>query len=99
METASESFDVVRTHPDEGRALVAPIADWLGDSVRAVWEHHERFDGRGYPQGLSGVDISFAARVVAVADAYDVMTSARSYKAPMSAESAPPPARPGALAA
>ena len=68
--------------------LVDPLAEWLGESVRAVWEHHERFDGNGYPRGLSGTDISFAARVVSVADSYDVMTSARSYKKPMSAEAA-----------
>ena len=85
--TAKE-YKTVQTHPDEGRALVSPLADWLGDSVRAVWEHHERFDGQGYPQGLSGTDISFAAGVVSVADSYDVMTSARSYKKPMSAEAA-----------
>ncbi len=84
----SDEFDTIKTHPDEGRALVAPLADWLGESIQAVWQHHERFDGRGYPQGLSGTDISFAARVVTVADSYDVMTSARSYKKPMSAEAA-----------
>ncbi len=84
----ADEYDTIKSHPDEGRALVAPLADWLGDSVRAVWEHHERFDGQGYPRGLSGTDISFAARVVSVADSYDVMTSARSYKKPMSAEAA-----------
>ena len=67
---------------------MAPLAEWLGDSARAVWEHHERFDGQGYPRGLSGTDISFAARVVSVADSYDVMTSARSYKKPLPAEAA-----------
>ena len=84
----ADEFDRVKTHPEEGRALVAPLADWLGDSLRAVWEHHERFDGRGYPHGLSGLDISLAARIVSVADSYDVMTSARSYKQPMSPASA-----------
>ena len=84
----NDEFDTIKTHPDEGRALVAPLAAWLGDSVQAVWQHHERFDGGGYPQGLRGGEISFAARVVTVADSYDVMTSARSYKKPMSAEAA-----------
>ncbi len=83
-----DEYDTIKTHPDEGRALVAPLAGWLGDSIQAVWQHHERFDGRGYPQGLSGTEISFAARVVSVADSYDVMTSARSYKQPMSADAA-----------
>ena len=63
-----DEYETIKSHPEEGRALVEPLADWLGDSVRAVWEHHERFDGRGYPRGLSGTNISFAARVVSVAD-------------------------------
>ncbi len=83
-----EEFEVIKRHPTEGKALVAPLADWLGESLRAVWEHHERFDGGGYPAGLAGTDISTAARIVSVADAYDVMTSARSYKKPMSATAA-----------
>ncbi|NND73576.1 MAG: HD domain-containing protein [Ilumatobacter sp.] len=76
----TEEYDVIKTHAMEGKRLVAPLADWLGESVRAVWEHHERWDGKGYPVGLAGSDISLAARVVAVADTYDVMTSVRSYK-------------------
>ncbi len=83
-----DEFDVVKSHPMAGRRCVEPLADWLGDSVRAVWEHHERFDGRGYPQGLKGTEITRAARIVSVADAYDVMTSARSYKQPMTAAAA-----------
>ncbi len=81
-------YDVVKTHPLEGARLVAPLSDWLGESLRAVAEHHERFDGRGYPNGLAGTDISMAARIVSVADTYDVITSARSYKAPMPATQA-----------
>ena len=77
-------FDVVKQHPEFGRELVAPLVGWLGDSARAVWEHHERWDGQGYPSGLSGTEISLAGRIVAVTDAFDVMTSARSYKAPIS---------------
>ncbi len=83
-----EEFDVVKTHPEAGRSLVAPLQSWLGESLRAVWEHHERFDGTGYPNGLRSTEISMAARIVSVADTYDVMTSARSYKKPMSAASA-----------
>ncbi|HEX4983912.1 MAG TPA: HD-GYP domain-containing protein, partial [Ilumatobacteraceae bacterium] len=77
-------FDVVKQHPEFGRELVAPLVGWLGDAARAVWEHHERWDGRGYPRGLSGSEISLAGRIVAVTDAFDVMTSARSYKEPIS---------------
>ncbi|MEP6296685.1 MAG: HD domain-containing phosphohydrolase [Ilumatobacter sp.] len=83
-----DEFDVVKTHPMAGRRCVEPLADWLGEAARAVWEHHERFDGSGYPQGLKGTEIARAARIVSVADAYDVMTSARSYKPPMSAAEA-----------
>jgi HD-GYP domain-containing protein (c-di-GMP phosphodiesterase class II) len=79
-----EEFEIIKRHPADGAVLAYPLSDWLGDSVRAVAEHHERWDGTGYPYGLAGTEISFAARIVAVADAYDVMTSARSYKAPMS---------------
>ena len=68
-------------HPDYGRGMVTPLIPWLGESARAVWEHHERWDGGGYPAGLAGLDIALAARIVAVADTFDVMTSARSYKA------------------
>ena len=73
-------FEQIKLHPEYGRELVAPLIGWLGDSARAVWEHHERWDGRGYPYGLSGTDISLAGRIVAVADTYDVITSVRSYK-------------------
>ncbi|HEY0519795.1 MAG TPA: HD-GYP domain-containing protein [Ilumatobacteraceae bacterium] len=77
-----EEFDVVRKHPGIGAKLAAPLAGWLGASVRAVGEHHERWDGKGYPNGLRGPDIALAARIVAVADTFDVMTSVRSYKKP-----------------
>jgi HD domain-containing protein len=77
-------YEVVKKHPELGRDLVAPLVGWLGDASRAVYEHHERWDGTGYPQGLSGTDISLAGRIVAVTDAYDVMTSVRSYRDPIS---------------
>ena len=80
----NEEFDIIKTHPMAGKECVEPLADWLGESVRAVWEHHERFDGGGYPQGLSGTETAQASRIVCVVDAYDVMTSTRSYKKPMS---------------
>ncbi|MCA9506779.1 MAG: HD domain-containing protein, partial [Myxococcales bacterium] len=83
-----DEFEIVKTHPMAGRTLVAPLLAWLGPAANAVWEHHERYDGRGYPQGLSGAGISLAARIVSVADSYDVMTSARSYKVPMAPEKA-----------
>ena len=44
-------FEAIKQHPEFGRELVAPLVGWLGDSARAVWEHHERWDGQGYPRG------------------------------------------------
>ena len=83
-----EEYAIVKTHPEAGKSLVTPLEGWLGESLRAVWEHHEKFDGTGYPLGLQGTEISMAARIVAVADVYDVITSARSYKQPLSAAEA-----------
>lgn len=74
-----EEFDRVRAHPETGRTLLTPL---LGDDlVLAItgW-HHERWDGSGYPDGLSGEAIPLAARIVSVADALDAMTSARAYR-------------------
>ena len=80
---------LLKTHPAEGLALVrGPIADWLGDWTRAIGEHHEQFDGSGYPNGLSGHDISYAGRLVSVTDVFDVITAARSYKKPMTIQEA-----------
>jgi hypothetical protein len=83
-----EEFEIIKTHPLEGERLVAPLADWLGEEGNAVGQHHERFDGGGYPRGLAGQEISLAARIVAVADTFDVITSARSYKRPVPAAAA-----------
>jgi hypothetical protein len=78
-----EEWAILRGHPAAGAAMVEPLADWLGDWRLAAGQHHERWDGTGYPNGLAGEEISLAGRIVAVADAYDVITSARSYKKPM----------------
>jgi putative nucleotidyltransferase with HDIG domain len=80
----AEEWTLLKTHPAEGLDLIrGPIADWLGDWASAIGEHHEQFNGSGYPNGLSGTDISYAGRLVAVADVFDVITAARSYKKPM----------------
>ncbi|MGC8626121.1 MAG: HD-GYP domain-containing protein [Acidimicrobiales bacterium] len=78
----------IEQHPAMGARLVEPLTEWLGPWARAVWEHHERWDGTGYPCGLSGEQISLGARVISVADSFDVMTALRSYKAPMSVAAA-----------
>ena len=81
-------FDLVKQHPIEGKRFIEPLADWLGEWVHAIEQHHERFDGAGYPHGLSGSMIARAARIVAVADSYEVMTARRPYKRPMKANAA-----------
>jgi hypothetical protein len=75
----------IRRHPEEGVRLVAGLLPWLGEWGHAIGEHHERWDGTGYPAGLAGEDIALAARVLAVADSYEVMTSSRSYSRARSA--------------
>ncbi len=81
-------FDIIKKHPEWGAELVAPLADWLGPWADAVGQHHERWDGKGYPNGLAGAEIALAARIVSVADVFDVITSVRSYKGATSATEA-----------
>lgn len=75
-----DEWEILRSHTWQGQRLAEPLKDWLGDWGRAIGEHHERWAGGGYPNNLSGEQIHLGARIVAVADAYDVMTSTRSYK-------------------
>ena len=81
-------WEILRRHPLEGQRILEPLREWLGEWGLAVAQHHENFDGTGYPFGISGEQISLGARIVSVADAFDVMTSARSYKSPVSPSAA-----------
>jgi hypothetical protein len=81
---AADEWEMIRRHPDQGAALAGPLLDWLGEWGAAISQHHERFDGMGYPRGLAGHEIAQAGRIVAVADTFEVMTAVRSYKRPMS---------------
>jgi putative nucleotidyltransferase with HDIG domain len=83
-----EEWEIIKNHPLEGAKLTAPLASWLGEWANTIAEHHERFDGKGYPYGLKGDEISFGGRIVAVADCYDTMTTARSYKTSMTPNAA-----------
>ncbi|WP_073754185.1 HD-GYP domain-containing protein [Streptomyces sp. CB03234] len=74
-----EERRVIELHPEYGHEIVRGIG-FLGEARAAILHHHERMDGSGYPYGLSGDRIPEAARVVAVADAFDAMTSTRSYR-------------------
>lgn len=74
---------VLNTHPILGERIIAPLG--LPEVVRrVVRHHHERWDGRGYPDGLGGKDIPVAARIFAIADVIDAMTSIRPYRKPIS---------------
>jgi HD-GYP domain-containing protein (c-di-GMP phosphodiesterase class II) len=73
-----DEWELVKQHPLHGMRLVAPLVPWLGQWAETIEHHHERFDGSGYPHGLAGDDICLGARIVTVADAFDVMTLWRS---------------------
>ena len=75
--TESE-FELVKRHAEEGAKIVAPLGD--REVTAIVRHHHERIDGRGYPWGLAGEEIPLGARIVAVADTFDAITSARPYR-------------------
>ncbi|MBV9293436.1 MAG: HD-GYP domain-containing protein [Frankiales bacterium] len=74
-----DEWTELRAHPSRGAAIAKPLATWLGEWLPTIEQHHERWDGSGYPHGLAGPEISLGARIVAVADAFEVMTSPRPY--------------------
>lgn len=82
-----DEFDMIKNHPSRGCAIIASI-DSLHDKVPGIRHHHEWFGGGGYPDGLAGEDIPLDARIIAVADVYDAMTSLRAYREPLSHEAA-----------
>ena len=73
-----EEYQTIRRHPEIGANILETIEEMPHLSIGAHY-HHERFDGRGYPEGLKGYDIPEQARILAVADSYDAMTSTRTY--------------------
>jgi HD-GYP domain-containing protein (c-di-GMP phosphodiesterase class II) len=78
----AEEFEVMKTHVDHGLDITAR-AKWLEDAMEVVGGHHEKFGGTGYPQGLSGKSIPITARIFAIADVFDALTSKRPYKEPI----------------
>ncbi len=80
-------WDVIRKHPEEGYDIVKSLKDFNGITP-IIKYHHERWDGKGYPNGLKGEEIPIATRIVAVADAFDTIISKRPYKEAMTPKQA-----------
>jgi diguanylate cyclase (GGDEF)-like protein/PAS domain S-box-containing protein len=78
-----EEWEAMQRHPETGYRILAASSDF-SDISTAILEHHERWDGTGYPRGKLGADISMQARIIMIADSFDAMTSERSYKQSMS---------------
>ena len=78
-----EEFEIIKQHPVIG-AKILMQSNYTHELVQIVLHHHERYDGRGYPEGLKGEDIPIGARVIAIADSIDAMTSKRVYRDAMS---------------
>ena len=74
-----DEYEVMKSHPAVGHAILSKIGTLKG-ILPIVYHHHERYDGKGYPLGLAGEDIPFNARVMAVVDSYEAMTSDRAYR-------------------
>jgi len=84
-ELTSEETEVMRTHVQHGVDIISDYR-WLGDALDIVSCHHEKFDGRGFLKGMQGEDIPLPARIFAVCDVFDALTSRRPYKEPFSYE-------------
>jgi putative nucleotidyltransferase with HDIG domain len=78
-----EDWMLIRRHPQQGARVVSAV-DGYGPVAEIILAHHERIDGKGYPRGLIADDIPEAARIISVADTYDVMTARDSYRKPVS---------------
>ena len=80
-----EEFEIMKTHVTQGVDIVKNDP-WLSDAINVILNHHEKVDGSGYPNKLKGKDIPIEARIFAVADVFDALTSKRPYKEPFSLE-------------
>jgi len=74
-----KEFERIKEHTIIGAKIIEPV-DFLKDSYKAIYHHHEKYNGKGYPDGLKSEDIPILARIIAVADAYDAMGSDRPYR-------------------
>jgi HD-GYP domain-containing protein (c-di-GMP phosphodiesterase class II) len=83
-----EEYAVVQRHPENGRRLLRELGGFPDGVLRIVHDHHERLDGKGYPQGLCADDLDLDTRILTVCDVYDALISTRVYRAAWSAEKA-----------
>ncbi len=75
-----EEFNKIKEHPTIGKGILNPIKEQFPEIMDMIYYHHERYDGKGYPEGIKGNDIPLKARIVSLADAFDAMTSDRAYR-------------------
>jgi len=75
----SEEWSIMKSHPERGEAICSKL-NFAREILPIIRHHHERYDGKGYPDGLSGEDIPFLARLVSIADTVDAITSSRPYR-------------------
>lgn len=80
-----DEWEEIRRHPEIGYRILSTVND-MSEMADYVLAHHERWDGKGYPKGLQGIDIPLQPRIIAIAEAYDAMTSERSYRNALSTE-------------
>lgn len=80
-----DEWKEIKRHPEIGYRILSTVND-MSDMANYVLYHHERWDGKGYPKGLKGEEIPFVSRIITIADAYDAMTSERSYRGALSDE-------------
>jgi putative two-component system response regulator len=76
---SEEEYEEIKLHPLKAEEILKPL-DFLNVAIELIKQHHEKYDGTGYPFGMKGEQIHLGARIMAVADAFDAMTSGRSYK-------------------
>ena len=81
-----EEQSAIKHHPVIGETIIRPLKG-LGDIARIIRNHHERYDGLGYPDRLRGDEIPLEARIIAIADSFDAMTTTRPYRVPLPEES------------
>jgi HD-GYP domain-containing protein (c-di-GMP phosphodiesterase class II) len=77
-----EEYEIIKTHPRHGAEIIVKYA-WLQDAMDVVKHHHEKFNGSGYPTGLSCDSIPRAARIFTIIDVFDALTSPRPYREPL----------------